>query len=1209
MRIRSIRIQNLNSLRGESLLDFTAPPLSDTGLFAITGDTGAGKTTILDAVTLALFGKTSRGHESEVMSYGTGECLAEVEFSAGNDTYRARWATHRARKRADGNLQPAQRDLAKRVANGEFELLTDKIRELNSSKDNKGLIEEICGLNYEQFIRSVLLAQGQFAAFLQAKEGDRSLLLERITGTDIYTRLSKAAFQRHKIARDRLTELVRELKHYEILAPEAEDELHAQRKAVTQSAREHERRRKDYEAQLAWLEAVAKWEKQKADAAVALQELRQRTPDIDAQRARLDRHTRLLPLRTDLQRHDDQTAALTALQTEIAELQTRNHQAQAALAEQRTRVQSAETALTTYANTWKSRHAELLRAEKLDVQRAALRTPLARDQRRLAQLRAEQRRLSAEAEQLEQTIARNAQQHAADKAWLDTHRAYAQLPADIVRIERCRADLKRSLIVQRDTNDASTTAEAELQKLTEELTQNETLQAQQRTELTELQQQFDALLPEALITDRGRAVERLEESLTQLRQQQQLAEERQRIDKELGERKRELEQKEKVRDEQRRRTAAADERRAALSAEVDQRQHGFLVIAQQFQPIADRHNALALRRTLEPEQPCAVCGSVHHPYAERAAAEHAEFEQRRAEYQRHRNELDAAMKALDELLTEQRINTRTLTDLNETVELAEQRLSEVQGRLRALGTGAEARPPETPAAIRTRIEREQRAVQQARQLARQLDNRQAALAKAELAREQLRGRESLLRARLDGYAETLARAKAEFSDSETCLNDLLQPYGRQFDMATAGALFDELNGLAVDYTTRKDRLRDLDIRLEKDRENRTKTVAQLQDIERTIAELIQEITQRERELQALDAERLALVPDEDIPALREAGEARLETLAQTLKTATAELRAAEQAATRAAAALRTQTASLDRTTTALAALIAGLTTRLAEYDLADFAALRTALLDEATEQTIRAAVDAHRQSETQLTERYAETERQLTALRARPRAEADEARVREQLAAAEAALRDAQLTSGQLKQQIKDNEARKTRAAELVKSIDTQRAETDRWARLNEIIGSGDGKRFRVFAQGLTLQRLVRLANGHLQRLSGRYRIRKQPGESLNLRIVDTYQADFERSSTTLSGGESFLVSLALALGLSDLAGRNARIETLFIDEGFGTLDQNTLDVALTTLENLQADGKTIGIISHVKELQERIGTQIRVKKGGSGFSTLEVVG
>ncbi|MGY0041506.1 SbcC/MukB-like Walker B domain-containing protein [Pedobacter sp. NJ-S-72] len=163
--------------------------------------------------------------------------------------------------------------------------------------------------------------------------------------------------------------------------------------------------------------------------------------------------------------------------------------------------------------------------------------------------------------------------------------------------------------------------------------------------------------------------------------------------------------------------------------------------------------------------------------------------------------------------------------------------------------------------------------------------------------------------------------------------------------------------------------------------------------------------------------------------------------------------------------------------------------------------------------------------------------------------------------------------------------------------IENQQKDADRFQKLSALIGSADGKKFSRFAQGLTLARLTELANRHLLRLSDRYSILKSPEKDLDLQIIDGYQADVVRPMSTLSGGESFLVSLSLALGLSDLASRKVQINSLFIDEGFGTLDAETLDVAITALENLQANGKSIGIISHVETLKERIGTQIQLSR------------
>lgn len=197
---------------------------------------------------------------------------------------------------------------------------------------------------------------------------------------------------------------------------------------------------------------------------------------------------------------------------------------------------------------------------------------------------------------------------------------------------------------------------------------------------------------------------------------------------------------------------------------------------------------------------------------------------------------------------------------------------------------------------------------------------------------------------------------------------------------------------------------------------------------------------------------------------------------------------------------------------------------------------------------------------------------------------------------------------GSLEQQIKnDDDARKRREAGGAE-LQAAEAEALRWGRLRELIGSADGAKFSRFAQSLTLRQLIGLANEHLKVLAERYRLMAAPGDELDLRIVDLYQASADRPMESLSGGESFLASLALALGLSELASRHHPIDSLFIDEGFGTLDSETLETALSALENLRSQGKTIGLISHVDLLKERLTTQVRVIRGAGGTSRIKVV-
>ncbi len=188
-----------------------------------------------------------------------------------------------------------------------------------------------------------------------------------------------------------------------------------------------------------------------------------------------------------------------------------------------------------------------------------------------------------------------------------------------------------------------------------------------------------------------------------------------------------------------------------------------------------------------------------------------------------------------------------------------------------------------------------------------------------------------------------------------------------------------------------------------------------------------------------------------------------------------------------------------------------------------------------------------------------------------------------------------------LKQDLKNRNQQRS----LISKVEKQEREFHKWSRLNDLIGSKDGDKFRKFAQHLTLGYLTQLANQYLEKISQRYLIKTSDTKELEIEIIDTYQANIIRSTNTLSGGERFLVSLSLAFGLSDLVSKNISIESLFLDEGFDTLDEETLDIALSALDYLQHQGKMIGIISHVEILKERIPTQIHIQKLSGGFSKL----
>ncbi|EPN6181759.1 SbcC/MukB-like Walker B domain-containing protein, partial [Enterobacter hormaechei] len=276
---------------------------------------------------------------------------------------------------------------------------------------------------------------------------------------------------------------------------------------------------------------------------------------------------------------------------------------------------------------------------------------------------------------------------------------------------------------------------------------------------------------------------------------------------------------------------------------------------------------------------------------------------------------------------------------------------------------------------------------------------------------------------------------------------------------------------------------------------------------------------------------------------------------------------------------------------------------------ADREAFLSALLDETSIHQLEQQKQTLENQLQQATALSMQASQQLQAHQAqRPEGlETDAATLQAQLHQLAQQLRDNTTHQGEIRQQLKQDADNRLHQQALMQQIEEAARQADDWGYLNALIGSSTGDKFRKFAQGLTLDNLVWLANQQLNRLHGRYLLQRKASDALELEVVDTWQADAVRDTRTLSGGESFLVSLALALALSDLVSHKTRIDSLFLDEGFGTLDSETLDTALDALDALNATGKTIGVISHVEAMKERIPVQIKVKKiNGLGYSRLD---
>ncbi len=254
MKILSVRLKNLNALKGEWKIDFTRQPFDGSNLFAIVGATGAGKTTLLDAICLVLYHETPRlqvsGSDNQLMTHHTQDCLAEVEFAVNGAVYRAFWAQRKAAKTQ--RLQAPTVELA----DSEGKILASKIT------DKKRLIEELTGLDFNRFTKSMLLSQGQFAAFLNASDSERAGLLEKLTGTEVYGQISERIYLRHKEEQDAVTQLKYRLEGVELLTPDQITEYEAalrQKEAELKSVTPLQKRLQDELGAFKQLDAL--WQK------------------------------------------------------------------------------------------------------------------------------------------------------------------------------------------------------------------------------------------------------------------------------------------------------------------------------------------------------------------------------------------------------------------------------------------------------------------------------------------------------------------------------------------------------------------------------------------------------------------------------------------------------------------------------------------------------------------------------------------------------------------------------------------------------------------------------------------------------------------------------------------------------------------------------------------------------------------------------------
>lgn len=1220
MRILALQLRNLNSLQGDHEINFEEPPLAHTGLFAITGPTGAGKTTILDAITLALYGRAARYDRSvpsEIMSRRTGDCFAEVHFESRGRRYGARWELRRARGKAEGTLQSPKRMIYDLTGK---EAIVAKVKEVDD------WVAQNTGLDYQRFLRSVLLAQGDFTAFLKASDKERGQLLEKLTGMEIYAELSQLAHEVTREKRQEASELKRQIEGIQLLEPEAR-EAKADELAKAQSAlRELDaavRWRREVGTCLQGWQTLTEKRRQHAKAKTAFEE---ENTAAAAWRQRLTRHRLVEP-------HAGQILTWRDLEerhrTAVANLKTRGERSQNL---QKSAATSAEAAREAEARLTESRKAcaqlgQLIeKTAPLDRERHLREEQLAECQERLTK---EQAALQPVVESLaEQTTILEAlrKRSAEIEDWLQAHREDALLGEALPQWQR-RFD--------------------GLRELDEQLSGLEQRQSEHRQRLRQIENKLERLRQEqsalkAAVDKDDAVLQSLEEDEVKLLDKRSLADwekDRRALREHRLLFQAVLSKSQQYRQKQKRQetlTGLLMEHRSSLKnlrQQIDEagkkRQEAEEALALRHELVLRGREIRALREALKEGDPCAVCGGTTHPWRDRRETpakeeeDLARFESTWKEARQRENKLKQEEMRLVANLS--RMETECVEGEEDMEALDEEVKAMLEDEDTALGCadleGIERRLTELE---RAQIQEDQRlgkldkTHQQIKETRLQRDGKRNEAHKLAQEIANSEGQRQELAQQCESSLSVRAQSKTKREEALHSLKEMLP--------SSAGEI-DSVENIHRFLTTSQERARAHAHHLEEyenikgkrlQAEGKLETLRSKDtQIRRSLTDLQTQISTIREQLRQLTEKRSALAGDRDLLGERSHLEALVKEQNQTCQARETQHREARHASEAARAlyentqneeaALRSQCQDLKaKLLSAAEALSFSSVDELLAACLPPDELRELTRRDKTLQETaLRLETEAAQleQSEKELLQKH----QTLAPAEPHPR-EIDLVQWQETSRREEERWESAKRAAWDLEQLLRQDTAKREQMASSLMELTKAEQTLARWQQLDSLIGSSDGSSFSRFAQSLTLKRLVDLANGHLQLLTDRYRIQCVPDKELEIQVIDRYQANAVRSMQSLSGGEGFLASLALALGLAELAGSRGKIESLFIDEGFGSLDADSLEIAIRALENLQAQSKTIGIISHTELLKERISCQIQVERGQGGVSSLRIV-
>ncbi|MCZ6679880.1 MAG: AAA family ATPase [Candidatus Poribacteria bacterium] len=1203
MKLQKLALENLNSFQRKIELDFAEDPhLKDASLLAITGPTGSGKTTLLDALCVALYNRTPRlsstGNQNpgNLLSQGKREGFAEVIFEANGTRYLSEW---RVRRKRNGELDTPKVKL-ENLDTGT--LISDR-----RSSHSKA-VQDILGLDFESFSRSVLLAQGQFAAFLKADADTRRKILEATTGVDIYDKLRRPLSDKIRAVRsehEKIETVFNGIPAVTSAEIEAARQQQAELETTTQCLEhQQQKNRQRIEQEKQRIEA----HRQHIDAKARQKLLLQRQCEIERSQTELKEAQRAAALRAEQQAFQREKQNLEAAQNALVQ---------------------AEQGLENAQNEYDAEHAAF---DQIEAQYQSVLATRDANMETYNKARDEENRAQA---QLEEAAKREDDLKAIEAAIDALSQELASQKAEQVDLEGgLEADqtFLRTHSLPADSDQRFTRAKAHFATLTEkwkaqgdkskDLSELGSRIAQRERDLVALEKQREALFDERRAADAALTETELElqdwqarggvenwQTQKQVAQQMRpRASEYENAVRQRGEVLQQLEQQREALNEAEARLVeiarslelqTKDVALAEAIVKQCQSDEKYALIANQAIPLRKEH--------LHADQPCPVCGALEHPWADKDEAEGEEqIEHARRALAAAEVELQTAQERHGHLQGQHALTQKNRGDLlmgidelqkrigtfDEEVALKEERWRVVYPEAEISLKHIDAEIGEAESCLdqwQSAITAHTKALSDQKFVTQNLTNQAEKIQSAEAGLRDFKAQLHRLTDELSGLNEEIEAIELRFWE---CVPDAFREHKPQNALDQFEEWIDAVRECEKRLSDKQSRLNQLRVKTEGN-------ARQLESEGRRKDGLETEIARYRAESEKLLA----------------AAEAKTDGLkaAEAIRKLEAEVRAKTEARNHAEEASRQQNekrikaqAHKDRSESYCAECHEKFNAAQQVYRLAladagfdSPEAHARAFRDDAWLKVTADEIDQYRQDLRTIEAAIASHEAVFAEQPFDPQ-------VMERLQASEKELA-AQIRSnteriGELRKMISNMEENRRKREKQAAGLEQALQEKDRWENLQKAIGDN---KLRNFALQRTFDRLIRLTNQQLERLTDRYALRVE--SMRDMVVIDKWNANEERPVETLSGGESFLTSLSLALALSEMSRGRTQLNSLFLDEGFGTLDTQTLDIAISALEGLRLTGRSIIVISHVGELTRRIPVQIVVEKLGNGSSTLRV--